>query len=1428
MTNLRKPLSVFLAICLLLSCVITGSFAEPAPVFGAAVNIDEQMTDPANWSGSNTAEKNADNQLVFKATWNWSNMVGVIKNLKANTTYQLNVTFKGLNDNPVRLGGDEWGVAIAPASVDDVCANNIITAGAHDTNVPAGTEGHISEKVFTTTEAGDYKIRIGFDGANTAWDVAFYNFTLASETVAISTTPGTAVNIDEFMTDPANWSGSNTAEKNADNQLVFKATWNWSNMVGVIKNLKANTTYQLNVTFKGLNDNPVRLGGDEWGVAIAPASVDDVCANNIITAGAHDTNVPAGTEGHISEKVFTTTEAGDYKIRIGFDGANTAWDVAFYNFTLTEKADESETTPGVPVNIDNIMCDPTLWSGSQRAEKNADNQLVFKGTWNWSSMVGVIKNLKANTTYVLNMTFKGLGGDPVRLCGDKWGVAIAPASVEDVCANNIITAGAHDTNVAAGVEGHVSEKVFTTTEAGDYKIRIGFDGTNTAMDVAFYNFTLTEKLPEIATTPGVPVNIDSQMTNPANWSGTHNTETSAANHLVIKGTWNWSTMVGVISGLKANTTYELNVTYKGANAVSLLSGDWGVAIAPASVANDQIVSNNLITSGSHDLDVAAGVEGHITDKRFTTTDAGDYKLRIGFSGTNTGMDVELYDFTLTEVITEPFSAAAWTVYQGGATNTFGGTKETSASVSKTTEMDVDGDGSALKIMANNAWPTVPFAVEKNTDYVLTFQYYANSGITDFAGGNFIIKEAMVSNGTNMFDFGVVPGNLAYSGFNKSFTTVGGDETTEVTSYTENLTNLDKHNMAGVWHTVTLAFNSADYEKLYLCLSMSWNTPIMYVDNIILKQQIDPAKSSSWVCYDSGAVDLNSTPSGTLTVTNTAEEKYVKYGSDAILLNTAGGHATVALEVEKNTDYYLYYYYLSETASEGRILSASTVLAPGAAFTDTLGSAVIDPQKEKTGAWNKAVIAFHTGANETVYLNVDVQNGVTGPVAFDGFVLRKEINNNLAMDTADYWTVYEDGQPVDGRICTWAYVHDQYDPQYDHDGDGHSLKVHAPCNGASVPLRNLNKNTWYRLTYWYYSDQQVTNYAGRDFILNYTKIVADGGKTGFGASEGCVYGINFNTEYYAPDGKLESAISSVDASCGTLASEEFAWAGNWHRMEMIFNSYSYENLNLVVNLPSLGGQMIDIAYLDDFKLERATAALLETDLEASYCEKLYDGIPNSGFEQAPTDKDWGATLPSGMSIVTGGAPQVDRYASVTGTKVVYELRLKSMQKYILGAYLRGDGFIGIATDPLGTNLIANEEQTATAKLSADGAEWQRKGLSFRSSSDGVMYLVFDSSATLDIDLIQLFEMNYARTEDLNDYTVYEEFDFDHIDPSIIVLNGGIDADYKIPGFNSTDSTEESPETGEAPAMAAILFSMIICCGAVMLLTVKRKGSASCEK
>lgn len=1274
MKNLRKPLSVFLAICLLLSCVITGSFAEAAPVFGAAVNIDEQMTDPANWSGSQTAEKNADNQLVFKGTWNWSNMVGVIKNLKANTTYVLNVTVKSTG-NPISLLSGEYGVSIAPASV-----------------------------------------------AN-----------------------------------------------------------------------------------------------------------DQVVSNNIITSGSHDLNISNNAEGHITDKVFTTTDAGDYKLRIGFSGSNIGMDVLLYNFTLTEKAADIVMTPGAPVNIDSMMCDASIWSGSQTPEVNSANQLVFKGTWNWSSMVGVIKNLKANTTYVLNVTFKGLGGNPVRLCGDQWGVAIAPASVDGIIENNIIASGTHDTNVAAGVEGHISEKVFTTTEAGDYKIRIGFDGTNTAMDVAFYNFTLTEKLPEIATTPGVPVNIDSQMTNPANWTSSHSIETTATNHLLIKGTWNWSNMVGVISGLKADTTYELNVTLKSTgNPISLFSGGYGVAIAPASVEDGQIVANTLITSGSHDENIAANGVGHITKKRFTTTGAGDYKLRIGFSGTNTGMDVELYDFTLTEVITEPFSAAAWTVYQGGATNTFGGTKETSASVSKTTEMDVDGDGSALKIMANNAWPTVPFAVEKNTDYVLTFQYYANSGITDFAGGNFIIKEAMVSNGTNMFAFGVVPGNLAYSGFNKSFTTVGGDETTEVTSYTENLTNLDKHNMAGVWHTVTLAFNSADYEKLYLCLSMSWNTPIMYVDNIILKQQIDPAKSSSWVCYDSGAVDLNSTPSGTLTVTNTAEEKYVKYGSDAILLNTAGGHATVALEVEKNTDYYLYYYYLSETASEGRILSASTVLAPGAAFTDTLGSAVIDPQKEKTGAWNKAVIAFHTGANETVYLNVDVQNGVTGPVAFDGFVLRKEINNNLAMDTADYWTVYEDGQPVDGRICTWAYVHDQYDPQYDHDGDGHSLKVHAPCNGASVPLRNLNKNTWYRLTYWYYSDQQVTNYAGRDFILNYTKIVADGGKTGFGASEGCVYGINFNTEYYAPDGKLESAISSVDASCGTLASEEFAWAGNWHRMEMIFNSYSYENLNLVVNLPSLGGQMIDIAYLDDFKLERATAALLETDLAASYCEKLYNGIPNSGFEQAPTDKDWGATLPSGMSIVTGGAPQVDRHASVTGTKVVYELRLKSMQKYILGAYLRGDGFIGIATDPLGTNLIANEEQTATAKLSADGAEWQRKGLSFRSSSNGIMYLVLDSSATLDVDLIQLFEMNYARTEDLNDYTVYEEFDFDHIDPSIIVLNGGIDADYKIPGFNSTDSTEESPETGEAPAMAAILFSMIICCGAVMLLTVKRKGSASCEK
>lgn len=1410
MKTMKKVLSVFLSAMIVIACCITAIATTPS--YTTATDFYTM----SNWVGPSASNCSADGSTYIEMGYLRLAERSFAMTLKKNTIYTL--SFKvtanwGVNGKGKLYIGDTLKVY----QTDDTTKTDIVTSKTGHDAWLAFDGSTVVTLQFTTGTVTGYTLYFkgNWQADNAALGGKFTNFAFTETPVA-----PTYSTVEDFYK-AETWTQSGKKPTVSADQVSIAAPA-YQNMVATLT-LKPNTTYQFSVDYAPTyHKTKLYSGGYGFSVFEEGKGV----ADTLCTSESHGTNGAAGS----IQATFTTTDATEYCFRIGFDACQCPdhtkephyqSNYNFTNFALTEKQ-PAPATPVCKTAADLQVA--TNWTPAEHVTCNQITDGVQISAWHtvWAGMFTTLE-LKANTTYTITADF--VTDCFTNIVSDANGIVVIPTSKYTVetaktadwpskLAPETIGSGYTHNGKTSGT----MTVTFTTTDETQYVLGIRDNGRGSVVTwdcsptVNLTNFGIAEKQPEPA---GPTYTTATDFYTVANWEGPKEGENAGADGAtyIDMNYLSWQTRSFAMN-LKPNTNYKLSYT---------VTGGWGtdgqqyLSFSTIKVYHTADAEKTDIAQNKVDVDASVKYnEKANISMEFKTDDTGKATLCMICPGlTPQAMGGKFTNFVLEEFLPaapEEFSAPTWTIYYHN--KTFGSEQASGLTVTTSNKKDANGDGKSLAVSANCAVPTTKFSVEKNKIYRLTYQYYADSGLTTFpsASAGCIMTDTWISTGSDdvVFKDGHIAGNLAGIGMNYSFTTEGGDPDTAVKDEQTKITK-EPSALTGRWHTVSLVFNSGNFEELYLVIRMGWNTPTMYLDDITLAEYKDPAKGSSWTAYDGDAANLNAAPSTTLTVGDTTAAEHVKYGSSSIELNTAGGHAAVPIEVEPNTAYYLYYYYKSDTANS---VAASTVLAPGGVFASPLGTA--DLGKGTAGKWSKALIEFNSGNNTVVYLNVDAKNGAY-PVYINGIKVLPDVDANTAMKTAEQWIAYG-GEGINGALAdSWAVIFDSYSPDYDHDGDGHSIKISAPNCYATVPLRHLQQDTWYRLTYWYYSPTQITD-SGRDLVLDNTRVSKEDAKFEFGASEGVLVGQNFTTNFTTKNGDLATAISYIGGGTGEPTGTK-QYAGNWHRVEMFFNSYDNETLYLSAKPAALKAGKIMTVYIDDCKLELAKPYLLTDETDTLYCEQMYNGIPNASFESATSNKDWGETLPTGMTIKTGdNLPHGTKYLNVSG-KQVYELRLKGMALYTLAASLRGTGLVGITSDHEGLNFLLNEEGTAKSALTANGAtEWERKAFTFRASDTGLLYLVFDSNSSLDVDYIQLFEKEFGKTEDIDNYIPIEDFDFDNIDPSIIVLNGGVDEDYVPPVLGG----EPSPETGEPVAVLLVMATLLLSAVAALFVSKQKKG------
>lgn len=1401
--TMKKVLSVFLSAMIVIACCITAIATTPTYTTTA------DLYSLSNWTASN-GNQYLSGDGSTQITWTWSvyNNATVKMTLPKNSTYQFQCKVHGTTNNATTLKSVE------------IFAANGSTALATTGEINSWVYTYYAKDIDLTLETGDQTEFIVKFSGNNGLDAKGFKFTDFALTEKAPPAPTYSTAEDFYKAETWTQSGK-TPTVSADQVSIAAPAY--QNMVATLK-LKPNTTYEFSVAYTPTY-HKTKLYSGNYGFDVYEKG-KTVDTDSLLTSNQHGTD---GSAGDI-KATFTTTDATEYCFRIGFDACQCPdhtkaphyqSNYNFTNFALTEKQ-PAPATPVCKTAADLQVA--TNWTPAEHVTCNQITDGVQISAWHtvWAGMFTTLE-LKANTTYTITADF--VTDCFTNIVSDANGIVVIPTSKYTVetaktadwpskLAPETIGSGYTHNGKTSGT----MTVTFTTTDETQYVLGIRDNGRGSVVTwdcsptVNLTNFAITEKQPE---PPAPTYTTATDFYTVANWDGpTEGSNAGADGATYIDMNYlSWQTRSFAMN-LKPNTNYKLSYT---------VTGGWGtdgqqyLSFSTIKVYHTADAEKTDIAQNKVDVDASVKYnEKANISMEFKTDDTGKATLCMICPGlTPQAMGGKFTNFVLEEfqpTAPEEFSAPTWTIYYHN--KTFGSEQASGLTVTTSNKKDANGDGKSLAISANCAVPTTRFSVEKNKIYRLTYQYYADSALTTFpsASAGCIMTDTWISTGSDdvVFKDGHIAGHLAGIGLNYSFTTEGGDPNTAVKDEHTKITK-EPSALTGRWHTVSLVFHSGNFEELYLVIRMGWNTPTMYLDDITLAEYKDPTKGSSWTAYDGDATDLSAAPSTTLTVGDTTAAEHVKYGNSSIELNTAGGHATVPIEVEPNTAYYLYYYYKSDTANS---VAASTVLAPGGAFASPLGTANLG--KGTAGKWSKALIEFNSGNNTVVYLNVDAKNGAY-PVYINGIKVLPDVDANTAMKTAEQWIAYG-GEGINGALAdSWAVISDSYSPDYDHDGDGHSIKISAPNCYATVPLRHLQQDTWYRLTYWYYSPTQITD-SGRDLVLDNTRVSKEDAKFEFGASEGVLVGQNFTTNFTTKNGDLATAISYIGGGTGEPTGTK-QYAGNWHRVEMFFNSYDNETLYLSAKPAALKAGKIMTVYIDDCKLELAKPYLLTDETDTLYCEQMYNGIPNASFESATSNKDWGETLPTGMTIKTGdNLPHGTKYLNVSG-KQVYELRLKGMALYTLAASLRGTGLVGITSDHEGLNFLLNEAGTAKSALAVDGAtDWTRKALTFRASDTGLLYLVFDSNSGLDVDYIQLFEKEFGKTEDIDNYIPIEDFDFDNIDPSIIVLNGGVDEDYIPPVLGG----EPSPETGEPVAVLLVMATLLLSAVAALFVSKQKKG------
>ncbi|MBE6761973.1 MAG: hypothetical protein E7551_06760 [Ruminococcaceae bacterium] len=254
----------------------------------------------------------------------------------------------------------------------------------------------------------------------------------------------------------------------------------------------------------------------------------------------------------------------------------------------------------------------------------------------------------------------------------------------------------------------------------------------------------------------------------------------------------------------------------------------------------------------------------------------------------------------------------------------------------------EGSTSSVSVSCNYhaGWLDLP-DLEKDTDYTLTFNYTAPNGLE----GN-TLKSAFGSIGIYSPTVGGNAANVALSG--ETFNPVDGffvrKSTTKQSSYVsvdgtaanaiQSNNSVHVANENDVWHTMTLEFNSNEYNDFIMLFTFNSVTPV-YMDNFTLTAKEKPdhfETEANWRVDAYTSDPANATIGYKDAFANakvTRTDAFAAEGRDvAMKVFTPSQFTSIMLpELEANYDYTLSFSYMADNITSGAVFQRLGIYAP---------------------------------------------------------------------------------------------------------------------------------------------------------------------------------------------------------------------------------------------------------------------------------------------------------------------------------------------------------------------------------------------------------------------------------------------------------------------------------------------------------------------
>ena len=529
-----------------------------------------------------------------------------------------------------------------------------------------------------------------------------------------------------------------------------------------------------------------------------------------------------------------------------------------------------------------------------------------------------------------------------------------------------------------------------------------------------------------------------------------------------------------------------------------------------------------------------------------------------------------------------------------------------------------------------------------------------------------------------------------------------------------------------WQRMDFYFNSGDAEAVNYMLyygSDDYSTGCVYIDNLTLSEYsgndtVFNADFSSTV--DNGGINQ---PEGWITYSEAATE-----GQNGVLKlkNTENAYQILNTELDG--------LYTVSFKAKGKLRAAAVDIAKNNANILNLLSSASYVDTDSTG-WKNYSFSFYSNNHKAIKLMFE---GLADGAMVDDIKLTKaEMSSGGIVENIDFETE---------RFALSDYTSDSF-----------SIYTATSAKDGNVLSGKAS------LKFTPSGDDEKDR-----FIESYMS---------FQSVNGVSYTVTFN--YKAENGgSLYLSPDMAERFCTDQPAYYSLDEKGWQKVQFSFTTLDTYTLKAI--LASVAESVKGTVYFDDISIKARFPLIQGYNLEKTYCDAFYNLIDYTSFENFKSSGSMGA-LPKGFSVIESeDAPSGTNIMTVkAGSKYIFAFKAQPSKIYQLGVTLKGDsktkGSVSVAVDANGKYFYCDTTETPRSIISAPtNGDWVRDSFSFTTSTSGTVYVVIEcTSGTMKVDDLMLFMDKYATSEDNNDYTVYEPYDYKN--PPVKIQNGGINSD-----------------------------------------------------